>query len=166
MANGDLAAAAGMGIVSAGGDIKQGFDNINYAQDQIAYAQGIKAWALSPITPAPNWGTLTDPNGSTTSLQGGIKLLSLAALLWYASFRMTWTGGTITPTGPNITDLACFTLSGSYRPAAPRYLRAHTGSWEGSVRVNPDGTALLTNFDSGASMPSGTVVQFEGYALN
>lgn len=163
MANGDLANTSGQFVpVSSGAEYRLGYDDINRLADAAARIAGANAWELASAFSsfATGFGSITDPNGLTTgAIQGGLKR---QGLMVSASFFLTYTGATLTSTNGNFPDTLIATLGPNYRPAARRLLRASSGAWSGTVRVQADGGLVLVDMDSGASLTNPTTFQVEG----
>jgi hypothetical protein len=160
MANGDAASAAfGWTPVLPTDDIRLGYDRINALADALAAQAGYGAWSLAPISPAANFGTLTDPAGNTSgTLAGGVRKAGGALHL---SFRLTYTGTTITATAGDITDTTAATLAAGYRPTAPRFVNWGPNG-QGMARLGSDGVLQLITLDSTNTLPSGRVIQIDG----
>lgn len=71
-------------------------------------------------------------------------------------FKLTYTGGGITPSSGNVSpDLLMFTVDAAYRPAVARNVFfTSAGSASGGAILGTDGTVTLQTLSAGATNPS------------
>lgn len=111
-------------------------------------------WSLSGISLATGFTGLSDSQGRTTSVKGGLRMWGP---LVEARFRVTKGTGTITANASgNIGDVLIATITNAaMRPAGTVYAQFDYGPGLGSgaLRIGTDGTVVLTDF-----YPNGTII--------
>lgn len=120
-------------------------------------------WQLSTITIAAGWGTRTDPSGGTADRgNGGVRRVDQFVEL---RFRVTRTGATLTSSSSgNIPDTSVGVIPSAYAPSSTVYGNVHLpGSALGSVRVQTDGTVVLTDLYPNNTIAAGTVIQVSAF---
>lgn len=117
-------------------------------------------WTLNGITAAANFSTVTDANGNTTSVKGGMRRWGPMVEL---RFRIKYTGPLLrADANGNLADKLCATISNtSMRPSGNVYSGFNYGPGKGTggIRVEPDGTINIVDLYPNAEILTNFVCQ-------